>query len=165
MTDFTLVSVGEKETLTIGITLGRLLTQPALIFLQGDLGAGKTVLARGIARGLGVPDEVPITSPTFTLMNHYSARLELYHFDLYRISDPDELLDIGFDDYVYGAGISLVEWPEKLESSMSDALWICLDRLDNHRRSLTFKIETEMYQPLLQIFRETLREREKAFDP
>ena len=98
MLTWSFASSGEKETLELGMKLGRLLEQPALILLQGTLGAGKSVLARGIARGLGVPDNVPITSPTFTLMNHYQARLDLYHFDLYRLCEPDELIEIGFYD-------------------------------------------------------------------
>jgi tRNA threonylcarbamoyladenosine biosynthesis protein TsaE len=122
----------------LGKQLGRLLEQPALILLQGDLGAGKSVLARGIARGLGVDPQVPITSPTFTLMNHYPARLELYHFDLYRLNDPDELIEIGFDDYAFGSGVTLVEWPERIEDEQVAGLWIRIKILENGRRELVF---------------------------
>ncbi len=95
-------------------------------------------LARGIARGLGVDEETPITSPTFTLMNHYPARLDLYHFDLYRLSDPDELIEIGFDDYAHGAGVALVEWPEKLDDETVDGLWVKIDRIDENKRRIGF---------------------------
>lgn len=132
------VSADEAQTLEIGQTLGRLLNQPALILLQGNLGSGKSVLARGIARGLGVDPRIPITSPTFTLMNHYQARLDLYHFDLYRLSDPDELIEIGFDDYAYGAGVALVEWPEKIEDPDIEGLWITLLRIAENRREIQF---------------------------
>lgn len=132
------VSAEEAQTLEIGNILGRLLNQPALILLQGDLGAGKSVLARGIARGLGVDPQIPITSPTFTLMNHYRARLDLYHFDLYRISDPDELIEIGFDDYAYGTGVALVEWPEKIEGPDIEGLWIRMNRIDENQRDIQF---------------------------
>ena len=111
MLDWFTLTRSEEETLRLGMLIGRLIEQPTLILLQGDLGAGKTVLARGIARGLGVPETTPITSPTFTLMNHYTARLDLYHFDLYRLSDPDELIELGFDEFAHGSGVSLVEWP------------------------------------------------------
>lgn len=131
-----IVSLSEAQTLEIGTCLGRLLEQPALILLQGDLGTGKTVLARGIARGLAVDPQVPITSPTFTLMNHYPARLDLYHFDLYRLSCADELIELGFDDYAYGQGVALVEWPEKLENPELSGLWIDIERLDEKRRKL-----------------------------
>ena len=92
-------------------------------------------MARGVARGLGVPENVPITSPTFTLMNHYPARLELYHFDLYRLSDPDELIEIGFDDFAFGTGAALVEWPERLGDDDTPGLWICIKNCGNACRS------------------------------
>lgn len=136
--DWSFQSSGEVQTLELGVQLGRLLGQPALILLQGDLGAGKSVLARGIARGLGVDPQVPITSPTFTLMNHYPARLDLYHFDLYRISDPEELIEIGFDDFAYGTGVALVEWPERLGDDATPGLWIKIEYLPENCRKLNF---------------------------
>ena len=157
MGSFSLVSASEAQTLKIGITLGRLLEQPALILLKGDLGAGKTVLARGIARGLGVDPQVPITSPTFTLMNHYPARLDLYHFDLYRLADPDELIELGFDDYAYGPGVTLVEWPEKLENPALKGLWISLQRLDERQRSIEFVSLGVESSNLLTVFKDHLQ--------
>jgi len=137
------VSDGESQTLELGKKLGRLLQQPALVLLQGDLGAGKTVFARGIARGLGVDPEIPITSPTFTLMNHYQARLDLYHFDLYRLSDPGELIELGFDDYAFGSGVALVEWPEKLDNPETPGLRINLKRIDAEHREIIFFLQGE----------------------
>lgn len=124
MSCWSLISASEEQTLEVGTLIGRCLDAPLLILLQGHLGAGKTVIARGIARGLGVAAETPITSPTFTLMNHYPARLDLYHFDLYRLSGPEDLLDIGFDEYAFGTGVALVEWPEKLENPDIAGIWI-----------------------------------------
>ncbi len=147
------VRKGEVQTLNLGEILGQLLKQPALILLQGDLGTGKTVLARGIARGLGVDEEIPITSPTFTLMNHYRARLDLYHFDLYRLADADELDEIGFDEYAYGSGVALVEWPEKLEDSEIDGLWIHLRRIDAESREILFTARGCGYEDLLRQIR------------
>jgi tRNA threonylcarbamoyladenosine biosynthesis protein TsaE len=143
------VSAEEAQTLEIGNILGRLLNQPALILLQGDLGAGKSVLARGVARGLGVDPQIPITSPTFTIMNHYQARLDLYHFDLYRLSDPDELIEIGFDDYAYGTGIALVEWPEKIEDPDIEGLWVTIIRIDENQREIRFVARGEKSTYLL----------------
>lgn len=143
MSQYSVVSCGESQTLELGEKLGRLLQRPALILLQGDLGAGKSVFARGIARGLGVDPNIPITSPTFTLMNHYSARLELYHFDLYRLSTPDELIELGFDDYAFGAGITLVEWPEKLENPDMPGLCVTLQRIDDEQRRIEFSPQGE----------------------
>ncbi len=143
MSSLSVVSDSESQTLELGKRLGRLLQKPALILLQGDLGAGKTVFARGIARGLGVDSTIPITSPTFTLMNHYPARLELYHFDLYRLSDPDELIELGFDEYAFGDGITLVEWPEKLENPDMPGLWVALQRIDDVQRRIDFRPQGE----------------------
>ena len=146
----------EKQTLQLGILLGRLLEQPALILLQGDLGAGKSVLARGIARGLGVAPQVPITSPTFTLMNHYRARLDLYHFDLYRLSDPDELLELGFDDFAHGAGIALVEWPERLGDNSTPGLWISLQHVGTQQRKLIFNAKSAVAEEVLASLKKSL---------
>jgi len=137
------VSEGELQTLDWGEKLGRMLQQPTMILLQGDLGAGKTVFARGVARGLGVDPQIPITSPTFTLMNYYPARLDLYHFDLYRLSDPDELIELGFDEYAYGSGVALIEWPEKLNNLETPGLWVTLTHMDAERREITFNLQGE----------------------
>lgn len=128
----------EEETLALGTRIGRLIERPMLILLQGDLGAGKSVLARGVARGLGVPEQTPITSPTFTLMNHYSARFDLYHFDLYRLSDPDELIELGFDEFAHGTGVALVEWPERMEDHGFGRLRVELNRRGESERQLRF---------------------------
>jgi len=151
LSSWSVVSGGETQTLELGKTLGRLLQRPALILLQGDLGAGKTVFARGIARGLGVDPEIPITSPTFTLMNHYQARLNLYHFDLYRLFDSDELIELGFDDYAYGSGVTLIEWPEKLDNPGTSGLWVNLKRIDEERREIVFSLQGEADQELIAV--------------
>ena len=157
MADWCFDSAAESQTLDLGEQLGRLLGQSALILLQGDLGAGKSVLARGIARGLGVPGDVPITSPTFTLMNHYPARLDLYHFDLYRISDPDELIEIGFDDYAFGNGVALVEWPERLENEQTPGLWIQLYYVGADRRRIEFTAKSPEAEQLLRVLKDACR--------
>lgn len=154
MSSWSVVSGGESQTLEIGKKLGRLLQQPTLVLLQGDLGAGKTVFARGVARGLGVDPQIPITSPTFTLMNHYQARLDLYHFDLYRLSTPDELVELGFDDYAYGSGVALVEWPEKLENPETPGLWVNLKRIDDNSRKIVFSLQGEANRELMTILQE-----------
>ena len=149
MSSWSVVSDGESQTLDLGWKLGRLLQQSTLVLLQGDLGAGKTVFARGIARGLGVDPQIPITSPTFTLMNHYHGRLDLYHFDLYRLSDPDELIELGFDDYAYGSGVALIEWPEKLDNPETPGLWVDLKRIDDERREIDFFLKGDANRELI----------------
>lgn len=128
----------EEATEGLGLLVGRNLDRRLTILLQGGLGAGKSVFARGIARGLDVPAMIPVTSPTFTLMNHYSARFDLYHFDLYRIAAADELDDIGFDEFAFGAGVALIEWPERLDSLDFAHLFVQIERLSASHRRLTF---------------------------
>ncbi|HLY31933.1 MAG TPA: tRNA (adenosine(37)-N6)-threonylcarbamoyltransferase complex ATPase subunit type 1 TsaE [Ktedonobacterales bacterium] len=103
-----LISHSVAETQRLGALLGELLAPGDMILLQGDLGAGKTALTQGIARGMGVATTV--NSPTFTILKEYVGRLPLYHFDLYRIESPDEVMALGFEDYFGGDGVSVVEW-------------------------------------------------------
>ncbi len=106
----------EEETLALGEAIGRRISQGLSIALKGDLGAGKTTFVKGLAKGLGVPHEYYITSPTFTLINEYPALppFTLYHLDLYRLASADELEYIGFDDLLDDNHIIVVEWPEIL---------------------------------------------------
>lgn len=107
-----LISSGTDETYIIGKELGRSLNDNAVVALIGDLGAGKTILAKGIAEGLEVPDEP--NSPTFVIMNVYEGRVPLYHFDLYRINNLNDLEDIGYKDFIYERGIKVIEWADKI---------------------------------------------------
>lgn len=100
------------ETLHLGEALGSLLQPGDIITLNGDLGAGKTCLASGIGRGLHIKDRVK--SPSFTLVNEYQGKFTLYHMDVYRLDNPSEVNDLGFDEYFYGAGAVLVEWAQKI---------------------------------------------------
>ena len=101
-----------EETVEFGMRLGAKLGSGDIICLSGDLGTGKTALTNGIAKSLGIDSY--ITSPTFTIVNEYEGRLPLYHFDVYRISDPDEMFDIGFEEYMSGEGITIIEWGEQI---------------------------------------------------
>ena len=138
-----------KATEDFGRALGSLLPTCGVLCLSGDLGTGKTTLTKGIAAALGVaPDEV--LSPTFTLMNVYQSEGgELYHFDLYRLEDALELDDIGFDEYIYGDGISIVEWadlfPERLPE---DALYITL-RQEGDGRKIVLTSTNPAWQQIL----------------
>lgn len=124
MQEWRVTSFSDAETVALGRLLGELLAPGTVVLLSGELGAGKTCLARGIARGLGVPEEEPITSPSYTLMNHYRGRCELNHFDLYRLGGSAELEELGFGDYLAGAGVTLVEWAERAPGHERDALEI-----------------------------------------
>lgn len=104
---------GLRETEEFGIRLGKLLKPGDIVCLNGDLGAGKTTMTKSIGVGLDV-DEY-ITSPTFTLINLYRGRMVVYHFDVYRLENVDELYDLGFDEYFFGEGVCIIEWAEKIE--------------------------------------------------
>ncbi len=98
-----------EETAELGRALGKEAKPGDVYTLTGDLGVGKTVFARGIAEGLGIKE--PIVSPTFTILQIYeSGRIPFYHFDVYRISDPEEMDEIGYEDYFYGEGLAMIEW-------------------------------------------------------
>ena len=109
------VSDGEKETVILARTLAKLLRAGDVLCLYGELGSGKTTFTKGIAQGLRI-SPVKVNSPTFVLMNAYAGRLPLYHFDLYRLDDIKELFNIGYDEFLYGQGIAVVEWAEKLKT-------------------------------------------------
>ncbi len=103
----------EEDTIKLGEVLGRLLRPGDIVALKGGLGAGKTVLVKGIAKGLGIKEEP--NSPTFVIMNAYRGRVPLYHFDLYRVSGKKELEGIGYEDYFFGDGVTVVEWADRVE--------------------------------------------------
>ncbi len=104
------ISNSPDETQTFAADMAKRLRAGDVLCLYGDLGAGKTAFVQGLAKGLGIDE--PITSPTFTIVNEYEGRLPLYHFDVYRIADSDEMYEVGFDEYVYGEGVSVIEWPQ-----------------------------------------------------
>ena len=105
----TIETNSEKETYELGVQMGRDALAGQVFTLVGDLGVGKTVFTKGLARGLDI--EAPISSPTFTIVQIYEeGRLPLYHFDVYRIGDVEEMDEIGYEDYIYGEGVSLIEW-------------------------------------------------------
>jgi tRNA threonylcarbamoyladenosine biosynthesis protein TsaE len=108
----------EAETLAIGKKLGEAAKAGQIYCLNGDLGVGKTVFTKGFACGLGIKEH--ITSPTFTIVNIYEGRLSFYHFDVYRISDEEEMYEIGCDEYFYGDGVCLVEWAELIKGLLPD---------------------------------------------
>lgn len=104
------------STKEFGEKLGKLLKKGDIVALNGDLGAGKTTLTKSLGLGLGV--EEYITSPTFSLINEYRGRLPVYHFDVYRLENVEELDDLGFDEYFFGGGVCIIEWAEKIEKML-----------------------------------------------
>ncbi len=115
----TLTTHTEGETWALGQRLGAVLRAGDVVLLTGELGAGKSVLARGIARGMGVTG--PLPSPTFTLMaQHIGARCPLYHMDLYRLADEEEFFAAGLEEYAGGDGVAVIEWPERAMDALPE---------------------------------------------
>jgi len=113
MPKVSLISNSEEETKLCAKKLALVLTAGDIVLLQGDLGAGKTTFVKGLAEGFKVTAK-KVNSPTFVIMNYYKGKLPLYHFDLYRLESPQAIDTLDFDEYFYGQGISLIEWPERL---------------------------------------------------
>jgi len=111
-----------KETYQLGVEIGKKASKGQVYTMVGDLGVGKTVFTQGMAEGLGISE--PINSPTFTIVQVYDeGRFPFYHFDVYRIGDISEMEEIGFDDYVYGEGVSLIEWANLIEEILPEHRW------------------------------------------
>ena len=127
-----------EETLAAAEKVAASLSAGDIILYEGDMGAGKTHFTKGIARYLGVDDEV--TSPTFALVNEYEGRLPLFHFDLYRIDSYDDLYAIGFFDYLDRGGIIAAEWSEniaELKDELGDVITVCIEKLSETGRKIT----------------------------
>jgi len=133
----TTFTASAEETLQFGRQLAREVRPPLLVFLYGELGAGKTTLAKGIVSGLGAAREEDVTSPTFTLVHEFRGPVRVFHIDLYRIEGRADLQSLGLDDLFASPAIVLVEWPEKW-SILSDwpVLRIRLAALDDGRHSI-----------------------------
>jgi len=129
------ISHSPEETLALAKKLARTFKGDEVVFLIGELGAGKTVFAKGIAAGLGLKNTHQVCSPTFTLMNVYFARVPIYHFDLYRLAKAAEITDLGFEDYI-GEGVVVVEWAEKIDFPLQ-AVSITIDVSDDEKRIIT----------------------------
>jgi tRNA threonylcarbamoyladenosine biosynthesis protein TsaE len=108
----TVITESVGETRKLGARIAKKLDPGKVVCLIGELGTGKTSLTQGIARGLGIKNW--LTSPTFIIINEYKGKLPLYHFDLYRLGREEELLDLGYEEYFYGEGVTVIEWAEKI---------------------------------------------------
>lgn len=138
MTSQKLVSRSEEETRRIGEILAKLLPIPSVVGLSGTLGSGKTRLVQGIARGCGVA-EAAVISPTFVLIHEYPGRVPVFHFDVYRLRDPAEFLELGPEEYFQRPGISVIEWAERVADYLPpDRLDIYLSVVDSTTREITF---------------------------
>ena len=138
-----------EDTQDIGHILGEKAFSGAIFLCEGNLGAGKTCLTRGIARGLNISEE--ITSPTFVLIKeYYDGHLPLYHMDLYRLDEQISIFDLGIDDYIYGQGISVIEWAEKATPSLfpSEYLYVNIF-VEKEGRRIKLEAYGTLYEKLL----------------
>lgn len=121
-------SRSEAETIAFGRRFADNLKPGSVVCLQGELGAGKTHFVKGMAGAFGIGED-EVRSPTYTLINEYYGDLSLYHFDCYRIESPEELLEIGAEEYFFGEGVCVIEWPERIASILpaEGVIWIFID--------------------------------------
>jgi tRNA threonylcarbamoyladenosine biosynthesis protein TsaE len=159
------ISHSSAQTQRLGLRLGELLQGGELILLDGQLGTGKTTFTQGLAKGLGITEN--INSPTFTLLKEYASqpqtgistrdlsyrRPALYHFDFYRLDDPDEIVDLGFEDYFFDDGVSVIEWAEKAGSFWPEEhLNVRFKIMSETKRGMLFIATGEHYSELLRQF-------------
>ena len=109
------------ETQTLGEKIGRTLKPGDVVALIGDLGAGKTCLTQGIARGVGIASDEVVNSPSYILINEYNGKIPIYHIDLYRLEDSAEIAELGLSEYIEGDGICVIEWAERMADALPDS--------------------------------------------
>jgi len=128
----------EAETMALAHRIGKQTTAGDIICLKGDLGAGKTCFVKGFVKAFGIAPEL-VSSPTFSIINEYEGELPVYHFDCYRLENPQEALEIGAEEYLYGDGVSIIEWPERImEILPGDVKWIEITPMNNTTRKFSY---------------------------
>ena len=144
------------DTEQLGEIIGMAANPGDMICLDGDLGAGKTTLSQAIARGLGVPADCYVTSPSFAILHEYQGRIPMYHMDFYRLQDAEEILDLGFEEYFYLSGLTVIEWSRRAETI-----------LPKERLSLEIVLNVDMSRTVAIVAHDTyesmLRQIEKEF--
>lgn len=133
------VTESPEETLDWAAEFSGRLGPGDVLALVGDLGAGKTCFVQGLAEGLKVTG--PVSSPTYTLVNEYSGRLPLYHMDVYRLNDPEEALDFGLNEYLYGQGVTVIEWADRLGDLLPPTVWRLYFENGEHESQRRIRIE------------------------
>lgn len=145
------ISKSPEQTIALGQILGKLISPGSVICVNGNLGAGKTYFAKGLAQGLGVTEHV--TSPTFTIINEYEGQVPFYHVDAYRLTDEEEAYELGLEEYIYGRGVTLIEWPDRVKSLLpDDCLQVSISLTDesDEFRVLDFRAQGQGYEKLVE---------------
>lgn len=145
-----IISHTPQETEHIGSLLGEMLTRGDIIALAGELGTGKTTFVRGMAQGMGIEGK-EVASPSFTLVNEYEGPLPLFHLDLYRLEDEQELLGIDYDEYIRGDGVAVIEWADRISQAVPrESLWIRLRYLDAELREIVFQAQGDRSEKIIE---------------
>jgi tRNA threonylcarbamoyladenosine biosynthesis protein TsaE len=145
-----IISKSAGATYRFGKALGKLLRPGDLVAFTGDLGAGKTCCIQGIADGLGIQERGIVTSPTFTLIQEYQAKIPIYHFDVYRFTREDEIYDLGYEEYFYGEGVTLIEWAERIRAFLpAEYLAIHLHVVTDQTRCIQLYAHGERYEQIV----------------
>ncbi len=133
-----IVCKSERETRKFARQVGEQTNAGDIICLKGELGAGKTQFVKGFVTAFGINPKV-VSSPTFSIINEYEGELPVYHFDCYRLKSTDEALEIGAEEYLYGDGVSIIEWPERIEPILpNEVKWIGITSINSTTRQFTF---------------------------
>ncbi|MEL7607844.1 tRNA threonylcarbamoyladenosine biosynthesis protein TsaE [bioreactor metagenome] len=136
-----------QDTEKIGKIISRCLEKGTVLCLDGDLGAGKTAITQFIAKEFGVKEY--ITSPTFNIIKEYEGRLPFYHMDVYRIESEDDMYDLGYDEYIYSEGVTVIEWSENIRTILPDErIDIKIDRIDENKRIMTIEGKGVVYEKI-----------------
>ena len=145
---FEYISHNLIETEKLAFSLAKRLNPGDIILFYGGLGAGKTTFTKSLAKGLGISDD--IHSPTFTLVHEHFGKMPLYHIDLYRLDTIEEILNIGFEDYIYSDGITVIEWSEKLDDYLPKGfIKIEIETLGDNERKFKLSSDLEQYTNIL----------------
>ncbi len=148
---YTVITNNPEETIELGKKLGNILNKGDLIAVNGELGTGKTCLIKGIAIGLKSREDA--SSPSFSIIKEYSAKIPIYHFDLYRLRKSEDIEELGYEEYFYGEGITLIEWADKIENYLPEKLLLIEIFTDGDNvlnRKIIFQARGERYKKIVE---------------
>jgi len=147
--NLTIITKSSEETKNLGEELSKLTKPGDLLAFYGELGAGKTCFIQGISRGLKVKDYV--TSPSFTIINEYQGKIPIYHFDLFRLDNAEEIIELGYHEYFYGEGLTVIEWAGKIEQLLpKEHLKIKIKFKDRYQRKISFISQGDRFKKFLE---------------
>jgi len=147
--NLTITTKSPEETKILGEEVGKLAKPGDLLAFYGELGAGKTCFIQGISQGLEVKDYV--TSPSFTIVNEYQGKIHIYHFDLFRLDHAEDILELGYEEYFYGEGLTVIEWAEKIECFLpKEHLKIDINFKDYYQRKISFIPQGDRFNHFLE---------------